>query len=166
MLCATPVLKPGRTRISRISNGITLPRTVEVVSLAAALIGAVLTTLFVLFFTRSMTSIFAALAFGGAAGWLSTTWSPLKGESLAKWLGLKVSRSRNTKVVKGKRVNVFVGVAPVTRVSVGPARIRQSTVDIFPGSRDNDGRLIEDQPSQSSTPRSAASFVKFSKDQK
>lgn len=161
MVCATSVLKPGRARISRISNGITLPRTVEVVSLVAALIGGILLLSLTLIFSRSFNSILFGFLTGATLGWLSTTWSPLRGESLAKWLGLKFKGNSNRVYFKGVRTNAFIGIAPLTRVAKGSTMFRPGAVDVFPGTVDEEGRHIDDALSGNSDKESARKYFRL-----
>lgn len=144
MFCATPVIKPGRARIGRITKTVTLPRTVEVVTLAAAAVGGFTALLLMLIFTRSWQSLAVAFAAGSALGWISTTYSPLEGESMAKWLGLKVATRNSNRIKLGtKTAVVHVGIAPVNRVAEGNALLALGATDVPAGSVDGEGRLSE-----------------------
>lgn len=142
MFAATRVINPGPTRIGQIGNSFTLPRTVPIVVLIACAIGAVTATLLMAAFTRSVSSLIAAAGVGGTVGWAMVSWSPLRGESLAKWAGLKAATVHDRRLVNGQMAKVYVGVAPVTRLAAGRIRIQQGHFDVAAGSVDHHGRFV------------------------
>ena len=155
MFCATKVLSPGPTRISRVTNHITLPRTVAVPVLIASTIGAFLGFITMLIVTRSLTSLMMASVLGGAAGWVAASWSPLKGESFAKWLGLKVRATGGRMTVDGELVRVHIGVAPAHRIAAGRTRVLPGAVTVRDGTVDADGRLVDSIEPHTVTPTAA-----------
>lgn len=140
MICATRVLKPGGARIGRIAGGFTLPRTLPVVTFVLTGIGAVFGFVLALLaggWNPLPLGIGAAL--GGGGGYALATFSPLRGESMAKWILLTLSGTRTKRRIDGKPVTLSVGVAVAGRVPVGRVRIRQSAVRVRPGTVDDRG---------------------------
>jgi hypothetical protein len=143
MLCATPVLKPGPLRIGRIGNHVTLPRTVPVANLFAAAAGAVAALAVVLLLTSSLMSVVLGAAAGAAFGWVAVSYSPLRGESLTRWLGLQVTSRMNRIEVDGRPARAYVGICPLPEVARGMVRILPGAVDVIEGSVDERGRFVE-----------------------
>jgi hypothetical protein len=141
MIAATKILKPGPTRIARIAPGITLPRTIPITTLFVAggfaIVGLVLTALIPL--TRTATSMMLGTLFFGAAGVMVTTYSPMKGESMTRWLGLSVTSRRQRVELNGEPARVYIGICPIDRVAVGEIQIVSSAVAVPAGSVDKRG---------------------------
>lgn len=141
MIAATDIMRPPPTRIGKIGGNITLPRTVPLKAAVAALVGALVG----LFFAFPIAGIgLNALIWGGivggAAGVVAVTWSPLRGESLLRWLGLNVRAAAASKVrIDGKPVRLYIGVAPLARSAVGPARLVPGAVNVPAGEVDDRG---------------------------
>jgi len=136
MIAATAVLKPPPARIGRISKDITLPRTVEIRQLVAALIGMFIGLFLwvfpigLLFSYSLMSLVYTAIAFAAAAVFL-TTWSPIKGESFATWLGLSAVSTRGDKVViNGEKVKAYICTAPLHFSAAGFTHIKTSCVPV------------------------------------
>src|SRR5690606_7625773 len=110
MICATRVLRSEGARIGRIV-GIQLPRTVKIVNLFAVLGGSGLGLLVAAIVNPGLSSLLYGMVFGGAAGWFMISYSPLPGESLAKWFELQLNTKRRSRYVNGKRVTLAVGGA-------------------------------------------------------
>lgn len=144
MFCATKVVNPGPTRVGRITKSIVLPRTVPLVTLIASAVGALAMLLLVVVFTRSLQSMILGLGFGAALGWAFVSYSPLQGESLAKWFGLKFTSYQDRMVVQGKSVRVHIGVATVNRLAQGGLRISPGSINVAPGTTGADGRFVDD----------------------
>lgn len=147
MLAATKVINPGPARISKIGFGIVLPRAIEIRQLAAGFIGALVLFIPSLIFVGEVRSMMFAIGIGASLGLLAVTWSPLRNESLATWLGLEVaSRTRRNGAVTpdGRPARAYVGVAPLPRLAVGPARIVAGAVDVPPGSVNERGLPVKD----------------------
>src|SRR4051812_23680596 len=106
MLAATNMLKPPPAVIGSINKKITLPRTIKLTTLLSVGVGAVLGFLIALiFFGASLNALIYGPTLGGALGWGAVSFSPLRGESLAKWLGLQANSARQRKlVVDGRQV--------------------------------------------------------------
>lgn len=143
MFCATQVFNPGPTRIGTIGNHVTLPRTVPLVSLIAAAAGAFFSVVLMVVFTRSFSSLIAAAGIGGSIGWIVMSWSPLRGESFARWLGLTVTSFTDRRRINGQMVRVSVGVAPVNRLAGGRTTVIPGSFDVAPGTVDSHGRFID-----------------------
>lgn len=136
-------MSPGPTRIGKLGNHITLPRTVPLITLFASSAGAVAMLLLMLIFTRSPSSLVMAIVAGGGLGWVSVSFSPMKGESLAKWIGLKMLASRDRMDINGESARVHIGIAPVTRVAVGKFMVEPGALDVRPGTVDEHGRFAD-----------------------
>lgn len=144
MFCATKVVNPGPTRVGRITKSFVLPRTVPLVTLIASALGALVTLILVLIFSRSLQSGILATALGAGLGWAFVSYSPLKGESLAKWFGLKFTSYQDRTTVAGRNVKVYIGVALVNRMAQGGLRIVPGSLNVSPGTTGPDGRFVDD----------------------
>lgn len=146
MLVATEALRPPKLRIGKLGNNVTLPRTVPVASLLAGAAGALLS---VLIFTSIVGWSVAKVAYSGVVGAtigvVLVTYSPLRGESLLKWFGLKVRSSRNrSRYVDGKPVRLAVGICYVPSVVKGMVSLRAGAVPVRPGLYDERGTRIRE----------------------
>lgn len=139
MICATSVMKPGPTRIGRLVGGVTLPRTVPVVNLFAAGIGALLGVVLGMTFGSGFETVVVSGGISGGAGWMAVTYSPLKNESLLKWFELQFKSQTRTRYVNGRRVTVAVGVAVVRAPSSGAVRLARSAARVPVGQYDERG---------------------------
>lgn len=145
MLAVTNILRPPPTRVSRISDRIVLPRTVELRVLVALGVGAFAGLVLWFFpvgllFSYSLTSLGGLVMFGAAVAYLSVTWSPLKGESLGTWIGLSAGSSRPGKVrFEGQKVYAYLGVAPLPYLAAGSVQIRPGAISVPVGSVDERG---------------------------
>ena len=144
MLSATETLKTPPLRLGKISENIILPRSVEVKKILAVALGLILVfPLFVILgmvFKHNFTLFFVLELAGGAAGLLMVSWSPIKGESFSKWLGLASSSRASKKVyIRGKEVRVYIGIAPLQSTACGSVRIVASAVTVVPGNFDYRG---------------------------
>lgn len=132
MLAATNMLKPPPAVIGSVNKEVTLPRTIRLTTLIAVLIGAVLGFLIAFFLVGpGLQALLYGPILGGAAGWGTVSFSPLQGESLGKWLGLRISETRDRKlVVDGRPVKLYVGIAPLRRTAVGTVRMVPGGVSV------------------------------------
>lgn len=145
MLAATSVLKPGPTRIAKIGGNVTLPRTVPVMSLVAGVVGASIVVLLATFTIGvGMRSVILGGAFGACVGVFFVTYSPMKGESMSKWLGLQVAARRGRLMVDGRLARVYVGVCPVPDVAAGLVHVVRGAVNVPEGSVDERGVFVAD----------------------
>jgi len=142
MICATSVMKPGPTRIGRIGGNITLPRTVPVINLAAAIVGALAGLALAVSIGDGGNSTLIALGLGAFAGWMAVTYSPLKNESLAKWIELQIKSQTRARYVNGERVILAVGVAVTDGPSSGRVVVRRSAARVAPGQFDDRGAPV------------------------
>lgn len=140
MVCATSVMKPGRSRIGKISGNISLPRTVPIINLVASGVGGFIGLIFGLAL-GGMESIALGLGLGAGAGWMAVTYSPLRNESLLKWFELQFKSQTRTRYVNGRRVTVAVGVAIVAAPSSGSVRLLRSAVRVPAGQYDERGAV-------------------------
>lgn len=125
MLAATNMLKPPPPVIGSLNKEITLPRTVKLTTLAGVAVGAVLGFVVgLVVFGASLEALMYGPTLGGALGWTAMNFSPLQGESLAKWLGLQLNSTRKQKLyVGGQQVRLYVGIAPLRRTAAGRIRM-------------------------------------------
>jgi hypothetical protein len=132
MLAATNMLKPPPAVIGSLNKEITLPRTVKLTTLAAVGSGAVLGFLGAVFiFGTSLDALMYGPTLGGALGWSAANFSPLRGESLAMWLGLQLNGTRKRKLsVDGRQVRLYVGIAPLRRTATGTIRMLPGGVPV------------------------------------
>lgn len=148
MIAATSMLRPPPARISKITENVVLPRSVPVVSFVAGLVGAVTGLVFTVLFLSwiigvGLTQLFVGTAVGAMLGVMTVTWSPLRGESLAMWLGLNVLKLRQDRVeINGRPVRAYIGVSPLHRTAVGRLRLLPSAVEVAAGSVDERGVVI------------------------
>ena len=144
MLAATAVLNPGPARISRLGPGIKLPRTVPIRTLISVGAGAILFLLptFV-FLSMDLRNTAIAAVLGGGTGWFIITYSPMKGESMSKWMGLEASARYSRKLtIDGQRAQAYIGICPITQLARGPIRIQMGHANVPAGSVDERGGTI------------------------
>lgn len=139
MINATRVLKSDGIRIGKISNDITLPRTVRLVTAVSVGAGAAVTLLIALLFGTSAQNLIYAAVIGGFIGFAASSYSPLRGESLGTWLTLQITSARSSRRIDGKSVTLNVGVAPAQRLAEGKVQLRRSAVRVAAGSVDDRG---------------------------
>ncbi len=125
MLAATNMLKPPPPVIGSINKEITLPRTIKLTTLAGLVVGAIFGFVIgLIIFGASLEALMYGPTLGGAAGWVATNFSPLEGESLAKWLGLQAVGTRKRRLeLDGRQVRLYVGIAPLRRTAAGKVRM-------------------------------------------
>jgi hypothetical protein len=141
MLVATEALRPPKLRIGRLGNNITLPRTVPAVTLFAGGLGALLTMgLFTIFVGWSTASVAYSATIGAIIGVALVTYSPLRGESLLRWFGLKIQSSRHrSRYMDGVQVRLAVGICYIPTPYQGAVRMRPGAVPVRPGLFDERG---------------------------
>lgn len=144
MLCATSVLKPGPTRIGRIGNHITLPRTVALPQLVAGIGGGLLGGILGMLVLGGVQPVLMSAAFMGLLGVVLVTYQPMRGESLLRWIGLEVMSRRNRIEIDGQVAQAYIGICPVTYVESGKIRIVPGAVDVPEGSVDDRGVFVDD----------------------
>ena len=134
MLVATDSLKAPELRIGTIGENITLPRTVRAASLAAGagggFIGIVLATILL---GMSVKTLSYGAIVGAAIGVALVSYSPLKGESLGRWVLLKMKARRLRTTRDGRPVRLAVGIAYVEPTFEGPVQIRAGAANVRPG---------------------------------
>lgn len=146
MLAATNMLRPPPARIGKIGRNITLPRSVAVKDVVGGAVGIVVLSIFVLPFFPDFTGLLVSVAGGGALGVLAVTWSPIKGESLWKWVTLQAeTRKTGRVIINGKEVRAYIGMAPLRWSTAGRAELRSAAVEVHPGSYDERGVLVPHQ---------------------
>jgi hypothetical protein len=146
MLVATEALRPPKLRIGKLGNNFTLPRTVPVVPLiVGSITGLISIGIFISFVGASIGSVSYSGILGALFGVALVTYSPLRGESLAKWLGLKVkSRKGRTRMMDGRPVRLAVGICYVAPPNTGQIDIRPGSVPVRPGLFDDRGVRVKD----------------------
>ena len=141
MICATKILRPGGARIGKIAGNLTLPRTIPLNTAVASGIGIVVMLAFAAVFLSGLQAYMYAAVVGGAAGYVITTYSPLKGESLLRWAGLTLKNTGRMKY-QGVPVVVAVGTAKAGRSSQTKVVIRRSSIPVSPGAVDQRGAQL------------------------
>lgn len=146
MIAATNMLRPPPAVIGSINREVALPRTVKVTAVlsmgAFAIVGFLVALIFL---GAGIYALVYGVCGGAAVGWVLANYSPLQDESMATWLGLKVSSARGGKVRIGEReVRLFVGVAPLYRVAAGPVRVVPGAVPMAADRWDSRGVPIPD----------------------
>lgn len=154
MLSATETLKTPPMRIGKITENIVLPRSVEAKKIGAFALGLVLVfPLFVLLgivFGHSLTLLLILEACGASLGLLVVSWSPMKGESFSKWLGLASSAKASKKVyIRGKEVKAYIGIAPLKSTAIGKVHIVGAAVTVVAGNFDSRGVPVKKSPHSS-----------------
>ncbi|MEV5709694.1 hypothetical protein [Actinoallomurus sp. NPDC052274] len=154
MLAATNMLKPPPAVIGSINREITLPRTIKLTTLLAVGIGAVLGFVAALFIVGAgIDALIYGPTLGGGVGWIVVSFSPLRGESLAKWLGLQANSARKRKLlVDGRPVRLYVGIAPLRRTAAGTVRILPGGVPVDGASWDERGVPQQEIPNMTRLP--------------
>lgn len=148
MLVMTSALKPPPLRIAKIGENVVLPRSIPALQAAAALggalVGLLLAALFVApFFGLTFVSVALFMVAFGSGGVVLVSWSPMRGESFAKWIGLNVNGLRLNKVeIDGLAARAYIGIAPLHCSALGELRVARGAVDVVAGSVDERGVLI------------------------
>lgn len=101
-------------------------------------------------------AIFAAVL-GGGLGLLVTSWSPLKGESLARWLLLWSAKRMGLVKRGGRYLRVYVGMTAVKRAPFGLAQMVKSYEEV-PDAEGLQSILPSPLPSLLSFPSSVQPF--------
>jgi hypothetical protein len=146
MLVATEALRAPKLRIGKITNNVVLPRTVPAAALISGLVSSlVFMVLFCTFAGWSTQTVMYSMTFGGAFGVFVVSYSPMRGESLAKWLGLKVrSRRGRARLVRGRPVRLAVGICYVEPKFEGMVRARTGAIPVRAGSFDERGVRVRE----------------------
>ena len=140
MLVATDLLRSPPTRIAKLGP-VVFPRSITIKT-AAGVVGGGIAGMFPAFVVLglSLSAVIWGVMLGGAAGAVLVNWSPLRGESFARWVGLNVSVLRSDTVeVGGHRTRLFVGTARVRRAAAGRVRVMRGAVSVPAGSVDSRG---------------------------
>lgn len=148
MLSATETLKTPPLRLGRISETIVLPRSIEVKKFVGAAVGLILAFPFFVIlgivYKHNFTLLLILELLGGATGLLVVSWSPIKGESFSKWLGLASSSRASKKVyISGKEVRAYIGIAPLLSGAQGRVKIVGAAVTVVPSNFDYRGVPIK-----------------------
>lgn len=148
MLAVTNILRPPRARVGKITENFVLPRTIELRKLLVGGAGVFVGLLFWLFFLgfivgHTLMPMLFSGAFFGALSIFLISWSPLRGESFARWLGLSASTIRADRVrVDGIRARAYLGIAPLQYTAAGRTRILSGAANVPAGSVDERGVLV------------------------
>ena len=140
MLVATDLLRSPPTRIAKLGP-VVFPRSITVKTAAGVVAGGffgVFPAMVVV--GPSLSAVIWGVMLGGAAGSVLVNWSPLRGESFARWIGLNVSVLRaDTVVVAGNRARLFIGTARARRSAAGRVRVMRGAVSVPAGAVDSRG---------------------------
>ena len=142
MMAATAVMKQGPSRIGSISKDIKLPRTILFKTFISVLLWGLFGMMIGAIF-RSFNSVMYGGIIFGVLAYFATTFSPLKGESLTKYLGLTLKAQRERKYINGKLVRTYVGLTPITRPAAGKTLLSPGSVNISKLNYDERGVAIE-----------------------
>lgn len=146
MLVATKLLKAPRARTSLK----VVPRTIEWVTLLSVA-GFALAGLIVglaVFGGARLQAVLSTTALAGAIGYMAPTLSPLEGESILTWIGLKAQSATARRVtVNGKRSRMYIGTYPLKRSALGPVRFLPSGGNVSSPEYDSRGYPIFDSRS-------------------
>lgn len=144
MIAATAVMKPQPIKIGRISNDIVLPRAIPLMTAlvvgGAAIFGAIFGTIL-----AGGTGFGLGAGIFGFIAYIAINYSPLRGESFARWIALVTRTKTRQTVVDGKPVVVHVGIARVQRPAAGKTHLVASSVEVSPLMYDERG-VLRDQP--------------------
>jgi hypothetical protein len=143
MLVLTDALRRPKVRVGHIGGNLTLPRTLPLAALLVGAGGGVFGLLIGFVIIGGVGPTLYATVLGAGAGVFIVTWSPLKGESLAKWFGLRVSTRRKILSVNGEPVQLAVGIARLGEVTTGDIRLKAGAVTIPPSQYDERGVPID-----------------------
>jgi hypothetical protein len=139
MIVATSALASPKVRIGHIGGNFVLPRTIPLMSLIAGGGGAVVGVVVALIIAPSSTSMIYGIVIGLLAGVGLVNYSPLKGESFAKYLGLRMRTRRQRIHVAGDVIQVAVGIAVLKSAVLGPVHIFPGAVNVPLGQYDERG---------------------------
>jgi hypothetical protein len=148
MLAATNMLKPPPAVIGSLNKDLTLPRTVKLTTIVAGGCGAILGFIAALLvFGASLKALMYGPTLGAALGWAAVNLSPLPGESLAAWLGIRAAGARKRKLVHdGRAVRLYVGIAPLRRTATGRVRMLPGGVPVDAVTWDSRGFPRQEMP--------------------
>jgi len=146
MLVATEALRPPPLRIGKLGPNFTLPRTVPAIPLlVGGLTAIIFAVAFSLIIDPTIPSIMYSATIGGLVGTAAVSYSPLRGESLLRWFGLKYKSTRNrSRMVDGKPVRLAVGICYVSPPISGAVGIRPGSIPVRPGLFDDRGVRIRE----------------------
>jgi len=146
MLVATEALRPPKLRIGKIGENFTLPRTVSAVKLITGSLSALgFIAIFGALLGYSVQSVMYLGTIGALVGVGIVSYSPLKDESLARWLGLRVKTRRGRiRMVGNTTVRVAVGICYIEPPVTGPVQALPGAVNVRPRTHDDRGvRIVE-----------------------
>jgi hypothetical protein len=145
MLAATSILKKPEIRIAKITDDITLPRSISLKSLLVGIAGFLFGVLFYIIFYALLfrftvvSFFFISFMFTIIAVGLSN-YQPLRGENWSSWLNLQAGSARGGKVeIDGVRVKAYIGIAPLKYSASGKINVVSSAQEVLPGSVDDRG---------------------------
>ena len=141
MICATKVLRPGGHRIGQVA-GFKFPRTVSLVTAVLCLIFGILGAGLGVLASGQPSGFGVGLAIGGMIGYVLSTTSPLKGESMFTWILLQIKTAGKKQRIDGKPVTMAAGTHVAPRVAEGSIFLRRSAVRVNPALYDNRGVLL------------------------
>jgi len=145
MMSATSILKRPEARISKITEDLTLPRSISVKSFISAIIGFIIGVLFYsifynLLFSFTITSFLVTSLFFAFISVFIVNYQPLRGENWGSFINLQAGTSLAGKVeIDGKRVKAYIGIARLSTSAAGRIDIISSAQEVLPGSVDERG---------------------------
>lgn len=135
LVVTTKYLRKGPRRIALRTKAVALPGTYQLSKvlgggLGAA--GAMLLSAPILLGFGIWQMFIVAGALGGLGGVFIVSWSPLRGESLARWFLLFSAKRRGLVMVGSRYHRAYVGSCPVDRPTFGRVQVVRSYTELRP----------------------------------
>ena len=141
MLSATSVLKQGPAKIGSITKQVKLPRTILLKTLVSMIVYGFIGLLIGLVIGGLKAILYSTLIFAAGA-YFATNYSPLRGETLSKYIGLSIKAQRERRYINGKLVKIYVGIVPISRPALGKVVLWPGGINISSSNYDERGVLL------------------------
>jgi hypothetical protein len=135
LIVTTRYLRRGPRRVALRTRSVALPGTYELTKVVGGGIGGLLVMLLslpVVMITGAWEFLMVGLALGAVGGVFVTSWSPLRGESLARWFLLYSAKRSGLVHVRGRWGRVYVGVCALNRSAFGRVKMVSTCVEVPP----------------------------------
>ena len=141
MLSATSVLKQGPARIGSITKQVKLPRTILLKTFVSVIVYGFIGLIIGLLIGGLKAMLYSTIVFSAGA-YFATNYSPLRGETLSKYIGLSIKAQRERRYINGKLVKIYVGIVPISRPALGKFVLWPGGINISSTNYDERGVLI------------------------